>query len=109
MNKEIADEIFISGYAKLPENITASNLYKVIAVGLLIETKTGIIKKSECTLATSVSRDFLTKLLNESNINDEEELMYTIEISYFGSAKKSLQAALLNCKKKYDELKLHND
>lgn len=106
MNKQIADEIFISGYAKLPGDITASNLYKVIAVGLLIETKTGIIKKSECTLATSVSRGFLTELINGTNINDEDKLIHIIEISYFGSAKKSLIAALVNCKKKYDELKL---
>ncbi len=107
MNKEIADEIFISGYAKLPENITASNLYKVIAIGLLVETKTGMIKKSECTLATSVSRNFFAELLNGSNINEANEIIHIIETSYFGSAKKSLQAAISNCKKKYDEIKIH--
>lgn len=101
MNK---NEIFISGYAKLPSNITASKLYEVIAVGLIVNKEDGTIKDSDCSLATSMAIDYVKGLLIGENINEFDLIEKKINAHYYGSAKKSLISALFNCKRKYEEI-----
>ena len=47
MNK--AKEILFSGYAKLPTGITASEVYRVIGVIVLIDVEQEIIVDADCT------------------------------------------------------------
>jgi hypothetical protein len=104
MIDKLADEIFITGYAKLPSNITATKMYEVIAMGILINTYTGEIIEVDCTLSTEIGKKFISKILKGKNLNDIEEIENIIDISYFGSAKKAIKTAVQNCKKKYDSL-----
>lgn len=89
------DTIFITGYAKLPSNITAEKLYKVIAVGVEIDPHTGIIVDCDCTLATVVARSFFRKLVLGYNLsNGIEGLTKIFEIRYHGSARKAIVTGL---------------
>ena len=106
------NKIFISGYAKPPENTTAAQLYKIIAVGLLIERETGRILEADCSMITDVSKTFIRKSLEGRNILQIEEIEEFYHDNYFGSAKKALITAIKNCHLRYCailENKLVND
>lgn len=103
-NQPLAEEIFLTGYAKLPSNITASKMYEVIAVGLLIKSKTGEILEAECTLSTELANKFVARMLVGKNINHMDDIEKVINMSYFGSAKKAIKTAIHNCKKKFDSI-----
>jgi hypothetical protein len=100
--EKIADEIFLTGYAKLPTHITASKMYEVIAVGMLVKAETGEILEVECTLSTALANRFVSKMLVGKSIQNIVAIEEVINASYFGSAKKAIKTAIQNCKKKYE-------
>ena len=107
IHREFNDnEIFVSGYAKLPSNITASKLYEVIAVVILVDKNTGDILDAECTLSTRLGRDFVNYILIGKNIKDVEIINKEMDEKYFGTAQKAVVTAFKNCKKKYDSISL---
>lgn len=99
------NEIFISGYAKLPQGITATELYTVIAVGMVIDRDTGEIYEVDCTLSTEVAKNFVKKLVIGKNLNDIEAIENVFNERYFGSAKKALLSALRIANERYLNLK----
>lgn len=95
MLQERKDTVFVTGYAKLPTAITAEKLYQVIAIGLEVDPKTGIIVDGDCTLATELGRDFFKRLVKGHNIESgSEELMEELETRYQGSARKAIVTGL---------------
>lgn len=105
-------EIFISGYAKPPENTTAAQLYKIIAVGLRVERETGVIIEADCSMITDVSKSFVRNALQGRNLLQIEDIEEMFNDNYFGSAKKALLTALKNCHLRYCAVlddKLDND
>ncbi|SHI58171.1 protein of unknown function [Dethiosulfatibacter aminovorans DSM 17477] len=104
MIDNIADEIIVTGYAKLPSNITARKLYEVIAVALLVKTQTGEIIEADCTLSTNLAKKFTNDMLKGKCLSDIDDIEYTIDTAYFGSAKKAIKTAVQNCKKRFDSL-----
>ena len=95
------NEIFVTGYAKLPQGITATELYTVIAVGMLVDANTGDILDIDCSLVTSVARDFVKKLICGKNLNDLDEIEDLFNDKYHGSARKALISAFRTCSEKY--------
>lgn len=98
------NEIFLTGYAKLPKGITATELYRVIAVGLIVDSKTGIILDADCSLVTRVAKEFFRELVVGKNLNDYQELQVIFKEKYFGSAKKALISALKTCNEKFKQI-----
>ena len=98
------NRIFISGYAKLPKGITASELYSVIAVGLLINKHTGEILDAEASLVTDVAQTFFKNHLIGENINNIELIEKTFRECYYGSARKAIISALRTCHEKYGQV-----
>ncbi len=94
-------QIFVTGYARLPQGITASELYTVIAIGLVIRMDSGEILETDCTLATDTARRFVRDLITGKNINNLDEIIDEIRLSYFGHAKKAIVSALKMCHTKY--------
>lgn len=86
--------IFISGYARLPEGITATELYKVIALGVLVDTETGKITEADCSLITSVSKKLVSEILVGKLVTDINSIEGELTARYHGSAKKALIAAM---------------
>lgn len=101
-------EVFVTGYAKLPKGITATELYKVIAVGLIVDKETGVIVDADCSLVTRVAREFFKELVLGKNLNDYGEIQSLFMKKYFGSAKKALISALKTCHERYKQI-LEND
>jgi len=91
----IENTVFITGHAKLPTAITAEKLYEVITIGIEVDTETGIIISSDCTLATDVGRKFFTKLTTGyCLLNGIDQLILKFEKRYYGSARKAIVTAL---------------
>lgn len=98
------NRIFLTGYAKLPKGITATELYHVIAVGLIVDKETGIIIDADCSLVTRVAREFFKELVVGKNLNDCQELQVIFKEKYYGSAKKALLSALKTCNEKFKQI-----
>ncbi len=87
--------VLFSGYAKLPVGITASEMYKVIGVILVVRVETGEIVEADCTLATTVARQYVASTLLGSTIkNGPESVLRIIDKQYQGSAKKAIMTSL---------------
>ncbi len=88
--------IYISAYAKLPAGIPSESIYKVIDVGLVINTETGVIKDASFTLITDTASQFLKDLIIGFNVREEkaEKLFEIISSRYHGSAQKAVIVAL---------------
>lgn len=98
------NDIFLTGYAKLPKGITATELYHVIAVGLIVDKETGIIVDADCSLVTRVAREFFKELVVGKNLNDYQALQTVFKEKYYGSAKKALISALKTCNEKFKQI-----
>lgn len=99
----INENIFLfSGYARLPAGTASSEVYKVMALVVLIDMETGIIVEADTTLSTRTSERFVARVLAGRSIqNGIEELVQNIDAVYQGSAKKSIIAALRMIYDKY--------
>ncbi len=95
------NSIFISGYAKLPHGITASALYTVIAVAMIIDQETGVIEDVDCSLATSIAVDFIRQLIVGKNIMDYEQIAELFNQRYYGTARKAILSAIKSVNEKY--------
>lgn len=101
MNENV---IFITGYAKLPQGITATELYTVIAVGMLIDKETGQIHDVDCSLVTDVARRFVKELVVGKNILALETIERSFVERYHGSARKALLSAFKIIAEKYQNI-----
>ncbi len=96
------DNIFITGYAKLPKGITASQLYGgEVVIGVIVNRYSGEIQDIECSFVTDTAKKYAKELLIRKNLNDIEGIVSDIEDNYFGMAKKSFIAVLINCYERY--------
>ncbi|TCO71349.1 uncharacterized protein DUF3870 [Marinisporobacter balticus] len=100
----LPEKIFISGYAKLPKGITSTELYSVIAVGVLVNRYTGEVFEAEASLVTSVAKDFFRNHLVGKNLNNFDEIEKMFKENYFGSARKAIISALRTCYEKYEQI-----
>jgi len=95
MNKPENKLVLFSGYAKLPAGITASEMYKVIGVVVLIDVQTGEIVEADCTLATHVARKTVcAAIVGQSLKNGPDKILRQIDQLYQGSAKKAIITAI---------------
>jgi len=94
--------LFFTGYARLPSGITASEMGKIVGLGLEIDATTREIVTADCTLATTVGRDFVRRLLVGWRLDaDLDHLIHCIEARYHGNAQKALIAALRAAHEKF--------
>jgi len=99
-----SNHIFLTGYAKLPQGITAKELYAVIAVGVVVDTKTSEIIDADCTLATMLAKRIVNELLVGMKLNDLEKIESNFREHYFGSARKAILSAVKTCNEKYRQI-----
>ena len=101
LNEQSNERVLFSGYAKLPVGITAAEMYKVIGVIVVVDMKSGLIVKADCTLATELARQYIGYNLS----NGYEELQNILERQYQGSAKKAVATAMRIIYDKYRSFK----
>jgi len=97
-------EILITGYAKVPQGLAASELYTTIALGLLVDKNTGEILDVDCSLVTQIARDFVKQLIIHKNLNELDVIEEALNTRYFGSARKALILAVRACLDKYQAI-----
>jgi len=98
-------KVFLTGYARLPSGIVASELSKVVGISLVVNRDTGIVLDADCTLVTRVAREFVrTLLVGRSLRDDAAELEREIIARYHGNAQKALVAALRIAHEKFLQL-----
>lgn len=94
--------ILFSGYARLPQGTASSEMYKVMALVLLVDIRTGMIVDADCTLSVPISERFVKKALVGGNLRDNlEELIQRLNRTYQGTAKKAIITALRVIADKY--------
>lgn len=106
MPKAIGRRVLFSGYAKLPTGITATELYRVIGLVILVDMDTETIVEADCTLATQTARKHVSEtLIGQSLKSGPEPLVRLIDQVYQGSAKKAIITALRISYDKYRSFK----
>ena len=81
-------------------------MYKVIGVIVVVDMKSGLIVKADCTLATELARQYIAQCLIGYNLsNGHEELQNILERQYQGSAKKAVATAMRIIYDKYHSFK----
>jgi hypothetical protein len=93
----MADEnvVLFSSYAKLPSGTVSAEVYKVMALVVLIDIRTGEIIEADCTLSTRLAERFVIRMMVGKNIqHDNETMVEYFNSVYQGSAKKAVINAL---------------
>lgn len=89
-----SDTLFFTGYAKLPEGITAAEVFSIVGIGVEVN-RNGDIVRADCTLATEAGRDFVSRILEGHNLCDDlDVLIAQVKGRYHGNAKKAIITAL---------------
>ncbi len=99
------DEVFVTGYAKLPQGITAREMYSVICVGILVDRESSKIVDAECSLVTGLAKRVFRELVVGKDLDNMKLIETDFNACYNGSAKKALISALRTCNEKYVQLK----
>lgn len=97
------DTVYFVSYAKLPDNTSATHLHKVVGVGFLINTKTGIIEDVMVTLISDLCKEFLAYLMIGHNIEKDgvDGLVEKVEKRFFGYSQKAVIVAIKGVYKRY--------
>lgn len=97
-------EILLTGYARLPKGITAAELYKTVGIAVLVDRKTGIILDIECSLATDLAKEFVSRLAKGHNLKEFQKIEKEFDKHYYGSAKKAIITAIKSCCDQYNQI-----
>lgn len=101
--------VLISGYAKLPSNITSEEVYKTLVVVALVDMEFGTIVNAECSVVTDVAKKFIASMIIGYNLNDgPEKLIARFDAMYYGQAKKAIETSLKMIFAKYKEISVEN-
>lgn len=96
--------IFLSGYAKLPENTTARKLYDHLVLVATVQVPQGIILDADCTMATGLGRQFIRELLTGYDLHQgPDPLVEKLNRSYYGHLRKALQTCIKGIYAQYGE------
>ncbi len=102
-------EVFVTGYAKFPKNITGKEFYNDLGIGLIIDRENGEIKDADCTLVTRTGKKFVLEILRGESLLDIDLLVNKVENNYYGQAQNAIIAALkLACQKYHCILQKNN-
>ena len=86
-------KVFLSGYAKLPDNTTAQKLYN------------HLVLDADCTMATELGRRFIRELLvGYALTRGPDPLVERLNQSYYGHLRKALQTCIKGICLQYGEL-----
>lgn len=98
-------KVFLSGYAKLPENTTAQKLYNHLVLVVTVQLPQGIIQDADCTMATQLGRQFIQELLAGYDLHrGPEPLTALLAQSYYGHLRRALQTCIKGICLQFDQL-----
>lgn len=96
------ETILFVGHARLPQASAARVMYETLALTVEVEPVHGTILRAECSLVTSLAREFIKTLLAGHRLSDGIDfLLERIERRYQGAAQSAIMAALKNLHRDY--------
>jgi hypothetical protein len=95
--------VLFSSYAKLPSGTASGELFRVMALVMLVDVSSGKIVNADCTLSTRTSENFITRaLVGGSLAQGPDKLVRLVNDIYQGSAKRAIITALKGIYDKYE-------
>jgi len=110
--KNYNDEtVYFISYAKLPDNMTAGLMHKIVGLGMVINYKTGIIEDISCTLMTTVAKQFLEDVFIGYSLHEKgiDPLLDAIRFRFHGNSQKSLCVVAKENYKRFNDWKKKNN
>lgn len=110
--KNYSDEtVYFISYAKLPDNMTAGLMHKIVGLGMVINYKTGIIEDISCTLMTTVAKQFLEDVFIGYSLHEKgiDPLLDAIRFRIHGNSQKSLCVVAKENYKRFNDWKKKNN
>lgn len=101
------DTVYFIAYSKLPSTISAAKLLEVVGVGLVINTTTGIIEDTSCTLITDEAKRFLKDIIVGHSLYEEglDKLIDKIQGRFHGLSQKAICVAVKAAVQRYEAWK----
>jgi hypothetical protein len=100
------DRCIACGYAKLPQQTAAAQVYQMVTIVTLVDKSTDTVLEASVTLITPVARSFVESLLVGSNlIADQEQVLQELRVNYGGGAQKAVKQAYRDLCERYAEMK----
>lgn len=94
--------IICVGYSKLPDGMTAKNLYGNMGIGLKIDEETHKVINVSATFVTNMCSSFVNEIMVGHCMDDTiETVTDEFERRYFGLGKKSIIAAIRDAHNQY--------
>jgi hypothetical protein len=85
----------LSGHAKLPQEAAARSVYEILTVVAAVDPQNGKVVDVGSTLVTRPAQEFLQRLLvGKSLMDPPDKVLNTVQLYYWGGAKKALAAAI---------------
>jgi len=105
------ETVYFISYAKLPDNMTAGLMHKIVGLGMVINYETGVVEDISCTLMTAVAKRFLDDIFIGHNLEDDglEALLEKIRFRFQGNSQKSLCVVVKENYKRFEEWKKKNN
>jgi hypothetical protein len=96
----------LSGHGKLPSGSAAKGAYDTLAVTVEVDCRHGVILECDCTLVTSVGRNFVRQLLRGSSLKEDvPELVREVSSYFHGATRNALIAALKDLEIEYQRVR----
>ncbi|MCT4592761.1 MAG: DUF3870 domain-containing protein [Anaeromicrobium sp.] len=107
MDQYSSNSVYFISYAKLPTDISAAHVHKVVGLGMIINPDTQIIEDVSCTLLTQEAKSFLKTIFVGYDLEKDgiDNLLEKIKSRYHGMAQKALCVAAKSTYLKYLEWK----
>jgi hypothetical protein len=100
------DRCVACGYAKLPQQTAAAQVYQMVTIVTLVDKTTDTVLEASVTLITPVARSFVETILVGSNlITDQEQVLQELRVNYGGGAQKAVKQAYRDLCDRYAEMK----
>ncbi|HZK49082.1 MAG TPA: DUF3870 domain-containing protein [Thermoleophilia bacterium] len=100
------DRCIACGYAKLPRQTAAAQVYQMVTIVTLVDKPTNVVLEASVTLITPLARSFVETLLVGSNLEaDQERILQELRVNYGGGAQKAVKQAYRDLCERYAEMK----
>lgn len=94
------------GYAKLPQQTAAAQVYQMLAIVTLVDKTTDTVMDASVTLITPVACSFVESLLvGSSLVLDQERILQELRVNYGGGAQKAVKQAYRDLCERYADMK----
>lgn len=95
--------VYFSANGAMPNNTSGGSMYKVLALGILVDTSTGLILDEDINMVTELSVRFICSQLKGANIDSEWDIILKRFDRLQIPAQRSVIVALKAVREKYQK------